>query len=309
MNSLYVKRFALFNTIAGLYLLSTSSFAQKPIVLDPSYQHDKFVTLPRDEVKYFRAFTSSMDSKDNDDDFEDGEAKGAPEWVAYEIKKYNDSCIPTAKRPTWKAEKKYVDAGIAPKDNAYVYNKAFRKAHPDWYVRGHLQMKLIAERMGADAAANTHTFLNAVPQRSKFNSGIWLDLEYITSAWAQRYDSIWVVTGPIYLDGLASGYLGEEDEFKVSIPDALYKIVIKENERTGIPDVLSFIYPQVNAGYYIKHYDHSRYLTTVDEVELLTGLDFLTDLPDNVEQKVEKSLAKNIWPYDEKGIIRACKRS
>ena len=249
-----------------------------------------------------------MDSKDNNDDFGTGEAMGTPEWVAFEIKKFNSKCIPTKKRPIWRAEKKYVEAGIAPKDNSYVYSKPFRKAHKDWYVRGHLQMKLIAERMGHDAASNTHTFLNAVPQRSKFNGGIWLNLEYITSAWAQKYGSIWVITGPIYLDGLASGYLGEKNEFKVAIPDALFKIVVKDNEGSGTPDVLSFIYPQLGAGYFTKNYDHSRYLTTVDEVELLTGLDFLTGLPDNIENKVEKSLASEIWSHRKEDIIPACKK-
>ncbi len=261
--------------------------AQKPIVLDPD--HDKFITLPRDEVKKFRSFTTSMDSKGNDDNYGRGEANGTPKWVAYEIKIYNGVCIPTKSRPTWKAQQKYVVNGIAPKDNSYVYSKPFRNAHSDRYVRGHLQMKLIAERLGHDAAANTHTFLNAVPQRGKFNRGIWLDLEYITSAWAQKYKSIWVVTGPIYLDGLASGYLGEKNEFRVAIPDALYKIVIKNNETTGIPYILAFIYPQLDAGYFTKNYDQSRYLSTVDEIELLTALDFLTDLPKNIEKKVEKS--------------------
>ncbi|KPV93912.1 Nuclease precursor [Pseudoalteromonas sp. P1-9] len=168
-------------------------------------------------------------------------------------------------------------------------------------------MKLIAERMGHDAAANTHTFLNAVPQRSKFNSGIWLDLEYITTAWAQENDRIWIVTGPIYIDGIASGYIGEDDEFKVSIPDALYKIVVKENKKSPTPDVLAFIYPQVGAGYYSKHYDHKRYLTSVDEIELLTGLNFLSTLPDDVENHLEKLRAEKIWPYQKENIIDACK--
>lgn len=38
-------------------------------------------------------------------------------------------------------------------------------------------MKYHAERISPEAARNTHTMLNAVPQRAEFNSGIWQDLE------------------------------------------------------------------------------------------------------------------------------------
>lgn len=227
--------------------------------------------------------------------------------VAYEIQAINQTCVESGKRPRWKAEKKYVESGIAPEDDSYVYPRAYRSANPDWYVRGHLQMKFIAERISNEAAAETHTFLNAVPQRGKFNSGIWLDMEYITTAWAQEYGKVWVVTGPVYIDGEPSGYIGEDGEFKVAIPDALYKIVIKEGSEEGKPDVLAFIYPQVSAGYYSKNFDHSRYLTSVDEVEQMTGLDFLTALDDKVEKKIEKQTSKAIWQYDEGNIQQPCR--
>jgi endonuclease G len=271
------------------------------------YDHDHWQTMPRDEVKEFIASTASMDSKDDNDGLEGGDVTGTPEWVSYEIRAIDRGCINTKKRPKWKAEDKFVNEGIAPTDDSYVYSRAFRKANPDWYVRGHLQMKLIAERISNQAAKETHTFLNAVPQRSKFNSGIWLDMEYITTAWAQEYGKVWVITGPIYIDGKPSGYIGEGGEFKVAIPDALYKIVVKEGNKPDQPDVLAFVYPQVSAGYYSKNYDHSRYLTSVDEIEEMTGLDFLTILSDKVEKKVEKRAAKAIWHYDESMIKHACK--
>ncbi|MFZ8201783.1 DNA/RNA non-specific endonuclease [Alteromonas portus] len=287
-------------------LISLNSIAAEPIVLNPSYQHDRWVAKPRDVIKEFRAFTASMDSLENDDNFGEGEAFGTPEWVAYQIKSYSKSCIPTKPRPEWKSEEKFVEGKIAPTDASYKYSRAFRKSYKDWYERGHLQMKLIAERMGHDAAANTHTFLNAVPQRATFNKGIWLDLEYITSAWADKYGSVWVITGPIYVNEKPSGYIGEDDEFKVGIPDALFKIVVKEGEDSKAPDVLAFIYPQVAAGYFSKNYDHTRFLTTIDEVELLTGLDFLTIIEDDIEKSIEASPSEVLWEYDKSAIVRAC---
>ena len=52
-----------------------------------------------------------------------------------------------------------------------------------------MAMKLLVERLGQDAAFNTHTVLNAIPQRPKFNQGIWQNLEFLTGAWAQTYGS------------------------------------------------------------------------------------------------------------------------
>jgi len=131
-----------------LMVFWSPAFSEKPIVLDPTYQHDRFDTQPKDIMREFRAFTVSYDSKDNDDDFGDGEAFGIPEWVAYEIRKYDGDCIPTGDRPSWFAEDELEDSGIAPKDASYVYSRQWRTKHPDWYFRGHLCMKLIAERMG-----------------------------------------------------------------------------------------------------------------------------------------------------------------
>ncbi|WP_215426428.1 DNA/RNA non-specific endonuclease [Agarivorans albus] len=272
---------------------------------DP-YSHDKWVTQPQDTIKEFIAFTASMDSKDDNNDLPGDDVTGTPEWVAYEIREYLGECIPTKGGHSWKAEKKFEDNGIAPKDNSYAYSNKFRSANPDWYVRGHLQMKLIAERISNEAAAQTFTFLNAVPQRKKFNSGIWLDLEYITSAWAQEYGKLWVITGPIYIDGMPSGYIGEGEEFKVAIPDALFKIVVRESNLEN-PDVLAFIYPQLGAGYYSKNYDHSRYLTSIAEIEEITGLSFLNSISEIKRKKLKAQTASDIWPYKKEMITRACR--
>ena len=77
-------------------------------------------------------------------------------------------------------------------------------------------MKLIAERLGNDAAWNTHTTLNAVLQWGKFNRGIWLDLECLTAAWAQRYEQVWVITVPVFMEDAASNFIGDAGELEVA---------------------------------------------------------------------------------------------
>jgi endonuclease G, mitochondrial len=93
----------------------------------------------------------------------------------------------------------------------------------------------------------------------------------------------------------------------VAIPDALFKIVVKESGTKNKPDVLAFIYPQVGPGYYRgKPYDHTRYLTTVDEIEKLTGIDFLTAIPDEKEQSIESKEVRTLWPVQKEDYINAC---
>ena len=38
-----------------------------------------------------------------------------------------------------------------------------------------------------------------------------------------------------------------------------------------------------------------KYLTSVDNIEQLTGLDFLTSLDDSLEEKLESKIATKLW--------------
>lgn len=86
--------------------------------------------------------------------------------------------------------------------------------------------------------------LNAVPQREFFNSGIWLDLENKTAAWADQHGAVWIVAGPIFNNRRPTRTLGEAGEMQIAIPDALFKIVVRESSNANRPDVLAFVYAQ-----------------------------------------------------------------
>ena len=83
---------------------------------------------------------------------------------------------------------------------------------------------------------------------------------------------------------------------KIAIPDAFFKIVIKESAIPNRPDVLAFIYPQEHPRYTASGpFDHTPFLKTVDEVEQATGLDFLTLLPDEDEAATEAARPEGLW--------------
>ena len=283
--------------------------AGKPVRPPPTgYKHEKFAP-EADILKVFHGFAVSFDSKDDDDGQPGADLLRLPHWVAQELRRWEPPaanqaddeawCLDTLKsRPTWFTDADLFASGVAPNDDSYR-NSGFD--------RGHMAMKLLVERLGQDAAFNTHTVLNAIPQRPKFNQGIWQNLEYLTGAWAQTYGTVWVIQGPVFYMGKVLAWIGDEDERKIAVPDAAFKIIIRdktEEEKNKAasrgkeaPEILAFLYPQLGPGYFgpSKDYRHERFLTTVDEIEELTGLDFKPSTDATIEKRVENRRATALW--------------
>lgn len=295
----------LFPAVLSLLLTGVSWAGHRPIVIPDDYDHDKWNTEPDDAIRKFAAFTTSFDT--DDDDSGDGEPDlwGIPQWVAYHIKAFDGSPM-SAMRPGWFTDEELKSRGFAPGDNTYKYSRAFRKEHPNWYVRGHLCMKNHAARISPEAEWNTHTMLNAVPQRQRFNAGIWHDLEYQTGRWADLYGEVWIIAGPVVDLDEPPALLGERhnEEMLIAIPDALFKIVVRKSSVENRPDVLAFIYPQEDEGYEGSPYDHTKYLVSVDEIEEATGLDFFTSLLEADQTAIERASAPSLWGSLERVIGR-----
>lgn len=268
----------------------------KKEVIDRSYQHDRYVTNSTDLVRTFRAYVTSFDSEDDDDGDGVPDRWGIPHFVAYEMREHRR--LPAGpKRPSpWITDPMLFAAGIAPADDSYAHSAAFLSSHPNWFVRGHLCMKQHAFRLGLAADWNTHTVLNAVPQRNDFNSGIWQDLEDQTAKWADEYGAVWIITGPIFEQpAVPQHWLGEKGEMKVAIPEALFKIVIKDSGVEDRPDVLAFVYPQTGRGYRRGPFNHVKYLRSVREIERVTKLDFFTSLTRSKQDEIEIERASALW--------------
>lgn len=258
----------------------------KPIEIPPDYQHERWGTQPRDIVREFRAYTVSFDSQDDNDGDGAGEAWGIPEWVAYEIKQHPDPPRKGPERPRpWITDEGLHEQEIAPDDASYTGST---------YDRGHMCQKLIAFRLGLSADWNTHTVLNACPQEPDLNRGIWLDLEKKTAEWADEHGAVWVVCGPVFLGRKPRHWIGDEGEVPVAVLDAFFKVVVKGSADPDHPDVPAFLYPHHR---YRKGgpYDHKPFLVSVNYIEALTGLDFLTVLPDDAEDAVESVVATDLW--------------
>ncbi|MDR2101090.1 MAG: DNA/RNA non-specific endonuclease, partial [Treponema sp.] len=217
-----------------------------PNILDASYEHDKWGTGPRDLMFFFTAYTVSFDGADDNNGDGRDDLWGVPEWAAYEIKALARD-EPPSDRPRWMTDPDLYAAGIAPGDESYAVSGtgSLGEVKTDYrFVRGHLCPKDTAERISYDAAYNTHTLLNAVPQLQWQNNGIWKTLETLCTNWADAWGRIWVICGPVFFNKTPSLWLGQDDEMRVAVPDALFKIVIREDPAETLK-TLAFLIPNI----------------------------------------------------------------
>ncbi len=263
-----------------------------PEIKDPSFEHDKWVTLPRDIPFEFAAFTLSFDGEDDDDGDGIPDLWGIPEWVSFEIKRLVKE-DPLKTRPNWMTDKDLQLRGIAPGDESYhvAGTMDLPEVKTDYrFVRGHMCPKDTAERISKEAAYNTHTLLNAVPQLQWQNNGMWKDLESLCNQWADTYGRVWVICGPVFFSKSPALWLGQGTEKKVAVPDALFKIIIREDPVLKV-NPLAFVIPNILPK---EKQNLVEYITTIDRIEALTGLDFLTALGPDQEsvESVKGSLGE-----------------
>jgi DNA/RNA endonuclease G (NUC1) len=255
-------------------------FAKAPAQqTETPYRHDLFLTLPQDSFRSFTAFVVSFDGAD------DGVALGLPEWVAYELRSPGSASGGKYERPsTWATDEALHQQCLAPDDSSY---------RDSGYSRGHMCMKSHASRLGAVADRETHTLLNACPQLQNMNAGVWLAIENLTGDWADSFGNVWIVTGPVFTRAERQ-WIGDPGEVPVAVPDAFFKIVVRLNGST--PEVLAFLVPMEGDDAHSKQSADVRpYLTSVDVIEALTKLDFLTGLADPTEAHLECRMSTVLW--------------
>ena len=204
-----------------------------------------------------------------------------PVWVAYRARAVTNA-VPPARPSEFKPD---------PEARGSPLHKEYAKSGFD---RGHMAPNhAIATAYGKAAQAQTFLTSNVCPQRPSLNQGPWYNLEFrIAQLWPERYGDIWVITGAV------SSPSGKRLPSGIDIPSAFYQIVVaRENGRLR---ALAVYMPQQ-----VRRRDYARaMLTTVDELEALTGLDFLPDLPDDIEAALESAAPTRLWPVGPSGALR-----
>ncbi|MBU2912708.1 DNA/RNA non-specific endonuclease [Reichenbachiella agariperforans] len=282
--------FVLFSNLSCYILCGqVPSTRYKPIVIDPSYEHNKWGVLPSDLLYHFAAYTSSFDGMDDNNGDGSADLWGIPEWVAYEVKAKNPNLVePDYNRPSkWLTDTEQHALGIVPADDTYLVSgtRDLNEVKGDYrYVRGHMCPKNAADRIGLNAGYNTHSTLNAVPQLQWQNNGIWKTLEQDVEKWADEKGRVWVICGPVFFGQTPAVWLGQNDEVKTAVPDALFKIVVKASSGDSGVEAVAFLIPNVLPK---EVKDYALFLTSIDRIEKLTGLDFLSEVDDPLADSLE----------------------
>ena len=150
------------------------------------------------------------------------------------------------------------------------------------FDRGHIAP---SADMLRSQSINDESFLlsNMAPQDHSLNAGKWATLENDVRDWAKKRKSIWIIAGPIFDDGHKT--IGPNG---VGVSQRFYKIVVSGQDCNF--DSISFIFPNEKAQNTLEYY-----ITSIDEIELATGLNFLDVLEDTLEEKIESASAKGLW--------------
>ena len=124
---------------------------------------------------------------------------------------------------------------------------------------------------------------NISPQEHNFNAGVWNRLEEKTRYWAKKYNGIYVITGGVLTTNLKR--IGKE---KVAVPINFYKILMtKDGSR-----MIAFLVPHHESN--LPLYE---FVTSVDKIEAITGIDFFPKLNDALENQLEAKDDYKNWSF------------
>lgn len=196
-----------------------------------------------------------------------------PNWVAWELNK-NETRGRNNRNEEFTADP---DLAEAYQVESYDYSGS-------GYDRGHM---CPAGDNHFDAKAMNESFYmsNICPQNHELNAGKWNDLEIACRKWANRYQQLFIVCGPI-IDKRNGKRIGKEHE--IIVPEKFFKVILITSTK-----------PARAIGYIFENNGSDRpyKVHSVDEVEEITGMDFFPNLPDKIEDLVESRYEASDWRW------------
>ncbi|MCG6301940.1 DNA/RNA non-specific endonuclease [Vibrio vulnificus] len=148
------------------------------------------------------------------------------------------------------------------------------------YDRGHLAPSAAMD-FSQQSMQQSFLMSNMSPQLPGFNRVGWRLLEEHVRDLANEYNELYVVTGPIYQGG--ENAIGNG----VVIPSAFFKVILDP----AFNDAIAFVVPHRD----VSGSELANFITTIDEVERLTQLDFFSAVDDSTEASMEAQVWE-MWP-------------
>ena len=193
-----------------------------------------------------------------------------PNWVAWELTA--EKAQGTIKRTDNFMADTHVKGSATPTD--YKYSS---------WDRGHMAP---AGDMKWNRQAMDESFYmtNMVPQFADLNRGSWNKLEQKCRDWAIADSAIYIVCGPVPGE-TPIAHIGASS---VTVPARLFKVIISP-----------FATPARGIGFIFNNDENpggmQQCAVSIDSVESLTGHDFFSALPDDIENEIESQCNFNQW--------------
>ena len=152
------------------------------------------------------------------------------------------------------------------------------------YDRGHLAP---AGDMKKDRISMSQSFLmsNIAPQNASFNRGGWKKLENLVRGWINN-NALYITTAGVLENDLKT--IGFN---RVSVPNRFYKIIYNPKDQK----MIAFLMPNEKITLPLI-----SYVVTVDMIETLTGIDFYSEMEDDLEEKLESEKKIKGWDFNPK---------
>lgn len=151
------------------------------------------------------------------------------------------------------------------------------------YDRGHIA-PAADMRYSTESQEACFFLTNISPQHNTLNSKAWANLETQCRNWTERDSTLVIIAGPILSDHLTET-IGDT---RVTVPDRYFKVILAPYANP--PRAIGFIMPNS----YVQGGVQASAMS-VDRVEEITGFDFFSALPDELEDKIEAEARYSLW--------------
>ncbi|MEW6250663.1 MAG: DNA/RNA non-specific endonuclease [Planctomycetota bacterium] len=267
---------------------------EQPPTSAPAWAAHVYMGLPQPEASYLllvnRGYVVGYSEERRD-----------PLWAAYRLFPVSDP--PQSPRPR--------SFSVDERTTGCVSHDDYRPV-TDRFDRGHMAPNhAIATRYGREAQLETFLMSNVCPQAACLNEGTWEAFEKVICDDYAGRGEVYVVAGPIF------GPAPERLPAGVEVPDAFYTIVVAPGANAvpgapagsvpppaapgvPVPQMLAIVMDQSVEGERVL----SEFVTTVDDVEQRSGLDFFAELPDDIERAAESAPPDPGWQIDQPLVPR-----
>lgn len=227
--------------------------------------------------------------------------KSIANWTSWQL---NQNCLGDVQRCTVGGQDGFAPDTSLPSGFKPVVPSDYQGSGFD---RGHMTPS--ADRT-ANATDNCATFLmtNIIPQSPDVNQGPWATLESYSRDLVKDGKELYIISGGAGVggegrNGSKTSFNGKSSKLNITVPASSWKVIVVLDQPglglSGIDKntrIIAVNMPQQQGvkgePWDIKVNGNHKYITSVKEIEKLTGYNFLSNVPKDVQDVIEAKVDK-----------------